>query len=1150
MDSFQQILNLDPHTDVIEERITLAELQRAIRTADPRARLILPRILRRVIKQDCGLTGFAFRVPHRKSYVIDRQSLLNIVEPDEIGLGGLVLPDKLILIAQPDQRKLLETSPDQALVRCWRLLFHARVHLAVQERIAEKSLNPSALRERIHQIGEVEFDEIRSVLGQEGFLLPPRNDRGIYEEFAAVFWELRYFAWNALPRYFPALEDLDEVAAVLSQDVDAQWLYLITRPLNAPDPVDRSASDDLGAWIGSSEEAPSPPPHKKEPPSASKYRRLMRKARRPESLGNVVGGAICHVKALRCAPPERVDRSIAAIKEDVNRLIGRLEAALQLSHEGPQPWHDSLQRLVLLSAGGYWTPEARLLYDLQKVCVDYERDISKIDLVRWLFSFGRRPIKRPLPNQRDVLASQHLHGAQRRLASVRLPESQRKHLAALIRSAMQQVEARLREKLRPKIRDALDTVGLSPRNLPEQVAQKKIVEELLDRVVERGFLSMGDLRDALSRNALKLPDIGGPGALMFGDPLLQADKRLAELLDGVYRPSEFYLRWLQQLSSLGFGTRIGRFLTLSLVVPFGGSFLIYKGLNHLVGFFLKHSKDINHYENSSAIVLLGVFIFGLVNVRWFRKFVGQSFLDAYYSTNKNFVTPLWNVVQLRIVQVILSSMIFRLSLRFLIKPAAWTFLAWMVFPLVGVNWRVSLTSAAYIFVAFNVFLNSRVGRNIEEMAMDWAVQTWNRYGIRFFMGLFWLVIDFFNVVLEAVERLLYGVDEWLRFRSGETTMTLCLKAGLGAVWAFVAYILRFCINLLIEPQLNPIKHFPVVTVSHKLLLPLTGRLASIFESSMGMDKGWALTLAPIVIISIPGIFGFLVWELKENWRLYAANRKKGLSPVVIGKHGENMLRLLKPGFHSGTLPKLFAKLRRAERKARAGGNWRPVRKYLHALERFELSIRRYIEREFLALLAGSNCPCAAAIKAREIRLATNRVQIFFARDNFANHDLSLALEINCDWLAGGVARAGWADRLPDYQREAIISAVLGLYKTAGLELVEQQIKAAFSPLDVAYDINPRGIVVYPETTLCHPERSEGSPQTEVVYDLKENIIVAPQVPAGNLQPVMPEVDRSKLMFSEFQITWRQWVDWWESYKRSPDHCHEPLAPFPVLPLTE
>ena len=69
---------------------------------------------------------------------------------------------------------------------------------------------------------------------------------------------------------------------------------------------------------------------------------------------------------------------------------------------------------------------------------------------------------------------------------------------------------------------------------------------------------------------------------------------------------------------------------------------------------------------------------------------------------------------------------------------------------------------------------------------------------------------------------------------------------------------------------------------------------------------------------MPGIFGFLVWEFRENWRLYAANRPKGLRPVPLGPHGETMPRLLRPGFHSGTLPKRFAKLRRAERRA---GKW-------------------------------------------------------------------------------------------------------------------------------------------------------------------------------------------------------------------------------------
>ena len=36
---------------------------------------------------------------------------------------------------------------------------------------------------------------------------------------------------------------------------------------------------------------------------------------------------------------------------------------------------------------------------------------------------------------------------------------------------------------------------------------------------------------------------------------------------------------------------------------------------------------------------------------------------------------------------------------------------------------------------------------------------------------------------------------------------------LGLVWFFAAYVIRLYTNLLIEPQVNPIKHFPVVTVA-------------------------------------------------------------------------------------------------------------------------------------------------------------------------------------------------------------------------------------------------------------------------------------------------------------------------------------------------
>ena len=48
--------------------------------------------------------------------------------------------------------------------------------------------------------------------------------------------------------------------------------------------------------------------------------------------------------------------------------------------------------------------------------------------------------------------------------------------------------------------------------------------------------------------------------------------------------------------------------------------------------------------------------------------------------------------------------------------------------------------------------------------------------------------------------------------------------GLSAfVWFFVTYLVRIYVNLLIEPQVNPIKHFPVVTVSHKIILPMSPR---------------------------------------------------------------------------------------------------------------------------------------------------------------------------------------------------------------------------------------------------------------------------------------------------------------------------------------
>ena len=81
-----------------------------------------------------------------------------------------------------------------------------------------------------------------------------------------------------------------------------------------------------------------------------------------------------------------------------------------------------------------------------------------------------------------------------------------------------------------------------------------------------------------------------------------------------------------------------------------------------------------------------------------------------------------------------------------------------------------------------------------------------------------------------------AVDEWLRFKAGESPVSLWLKGILGIFWFYVSYVVRFAVNLLLEPQINPIKHFPVVTVSHKLLLPTIPHFGKALAETAG---SWA-----------------------------------------------------------------------------------------------------------------------------------------------------------------------------------------------------------------------------------------------------------------------------------------------------------------------
>jgi hypothetical protein len=335
---------------------------------------------------------------------------------------------------------------------------------------------------------------------------------------------------------------------------------------------------------------------------------------------------------------------------------------------------------------------------------------------------------------------------------------------------------------------------------------------------------------------------------------------------------------MQRLSSLGFGTGLGRFLTRFAAVPFGGAYVALAGVREAWEMILgaapppadSAAEDAAalgeaaaesgfHLTSPELVLAVGLFLLFLVNSASFRRAVGLFFTTFYDVFRALVVEPIRWVVQWPLLQQILHSRLFTAVFRFLIKPLIWTGVAWSLLPSGQRDWGTSAGTSVSVFLAVNLLLNSRLGRTTEEVVVDWIVQGWHRFGLRVIMGLFWLVVDLFRGVLETVERLMYAVDEWLRFKSGESSLSLLTKTVMGLLWFSVSYVLRFAINVLIEPQINPIKHFPVVTVSHKLLLPLIPHFTGVLIG-VGMEKALAGLTAGAVITSIPGLFGFLVYS--------------------------------------------------------------------------------------------------------------------------------------------------------------------------------------------------------------------------------------------------------------------------------------------------
>jgi hypothetical protein len=1022
--------------------MTLEELKEALLAADPAAVLVSPHLLARVIREIHRLPPQVLQVPHRKSCILDRGTLFRYVEPDDLDLGpDRLLPPTVILLARPalDRRNALER--EATLRTYWRRLFHSNVHLALQNRAEEGRLDLDVIAARIEEIGGIEFEEIRAVLHQEKFLFFDADDRDVYMEFAAVYLGLRHFLPDLPPVYFPAIRDYERIDRILARDVDASAIFRRTRLAGAADP------------------GPRPDDNADEPSDACV--KLIRDARRAARAGNSVRAAILRTRAARIAPAALTLKAEADAREDLKLLTTRLQAALKLSDADVHEWLDMLLALLDKASEGEWSVEARLLYDLQKACTDHELDVFALDLVEWALSFGKRPIKRPLPSQRIVRVLRDVRSASGKLTPTRLSETDRQHLARLIHDALRQGEERLRARFRPVLSDALYDVGVRAGNAPEQAALYKMIEELLDRIIAFGFFTFSDLRDAISRNNLKLPDLRDAREFVRGDPLLQLDKRLATALDGVYRPSEIYLRLLQRVTAPNFGTRVGRWITRNITFPFGASLLILEGIDRIIymGYeYLDRTGDFVPLFGPLSVLLgmlfpsyppatyptiapslfvaLALFLFGVFYRPRFRRGVKATAKGVWRAGKWLLIDAPTLLVPLPMLRAMLKSWPFQLFYGLFLMPLLVCTLLWWFFPTAFADrWR-----AALIFLAVELVFNTRPVHAAGDALTRGSLRIfdWLRSGL--VPGLFRLIIRLFKQVTDGVEYVLYTVDEWLRFRSGDSRFSMVLRALIGVLWFPISYVARLYIVVLIEPGFNPLKA-PVSILAAKFVYPIV--LAAGWDKQLPaaltpyLSAYVAIPFAGMTLWLLPDLFGFLFWEMKENWRLYRANRPAHLGPVSVGPRGETLLHLLRPGFHTGTVPRLYAQWRYAGRQAYETGAWRAARACRESLLELEEAFRRFIEREVLIVLHQSPGWRKRPLSVGEVALASNVVRLALRHASHPETPLRLAIAERDGLLIASIEDPSWLPDLPPAELATLMRALGGMFNLAGVDRLAQ-----------------------------------------------------------------------------------------------------------------
>jgi hypothetical protein len=191
-----------------------------------------------------------------------------------------------------------------------------------------------------------------------------------------------------------------------------------------------------------------------------------------------------------------------------------------------------------------------------------------------------------------------------------------------------------------------------------------------------------------------------------------------------------------------------------------------------------------------------------------------------------------------------------------------------------------------------------------------------------------------------------------------------------------------------------------------------------------------------------------------------------------------------------------------------------------------------VERELIAILAESSDWPGIPLHVGPIHLATNRVSIELLRSDEEMAPLQFEFQERAGWVLVSILHEGWMAHLPPAEREILWRALAGLFKTAGVDILLQDL-VRFAGFETNwYDVAPDGILFWPQ-----PQQ-----HVAVLYRLRNTGVENPW-PVPIRAVVEPSLlERPQLLFRETPLAWNDWVEMWNgSAEILPLSTREPVS---------